>query len=185
MAERFIKLQSFPENLYTDMAPAVIVAGNLLKDSQLGRVLAQLKIQNIDKRTITEMTLQFRLLGANGKLLDDAYVSKIEHTQITENDFYITKNPVIISNVNTASCSIKITQVKFADGTAWNSGNNWTPLDATTNIGDVKENRDRKVSEAARKKEKEEYEARMREEIHRAEKASETKKKLIIIAIIG
>lgn len=184
MAERFIKLQSFPENLYTDMAPVVIVAGNLLKDNQLSRILAQLKIQNIDRRTITEMTLQFRLLDANGKILDDAYVSEIEHTQIAENDFYITKNPVVISNANTASCSIKITQVKFADGTAWNSGNNWTPLDATTNIGDLKENRDRKVSEAARKKEKEEYEARMREEKYRVEKAKETKKKFTKIASI-
>lgn len=184
MAERFIKLQSFPENLYTDMAPVVIVAGNLLKDNQLSRVLAQLKIQNIDKRTINEMTLQFRLMDVNGGVLDNAYVCKIEHIQIAENDFYGSKNPVTIPNANVHSCDIKVTQVKFADGTAWNCGNNWAPLDTTINIRDVKEKRHRQMSEETRKKEKEEHEARVREEKYRAEKSKETKKMLTIIASI-
>lgn len=52
MADRYTKLFSLPADLYAAGSPVIIAAGNLLKDSQTGETLAQLKIQSIAKKTI-------------------------------------------------------------------------------------------------------------------------------------
>ncbi|MEI3085222.1 MAG: hypothetical protein V8S87_04010 [Oscillospiraceae bacterium] len=52
MAERYTRLYTLPENLYTEGAPLVIAAGALLKDNQTGKVLAQLKYRSICSRPI-------------------------------------------------------------------------------------------------------------------------------------
>ena len=179
MAERFTKLQVFPENLYTENAPIIITAGNLLKDNQLSRVLAQLKIKNIDKRTVDEITLQFRLMDANGKILKDAYEHKIEHTGIMENDYYGSKNPITIPDGNVKSCEIKVTQVWFADGTVWNSRSEWVPLAPSTDLDELKAKRDHKLSKEERERQVKELEERR---LADAEKA-QSKKKFTIIAV--
>ena len=45
MEERYTRLFSLPENLYSAGAPVMIAAGALLKDNQTGKVLAQLKAE--------------------------------------------------------------------------------------------------------------------------------------------
>ena len=52
MSERYGRLYSLPENLYAEGAPVIISAGNLLKDTQTGKILAQLKIKNISSKII-------------------------------------------------------------------------------------------------------------------------------------
>ena len=57
MSERYSRLFSLPTNLYAIGSPAIIVAGALLKDNQTGKVLAQLKIQNITTNPIKAVTV--------------------------------------------------------------------------------------------------------------------------------
>ena len=55
MAERYTKLYTLPANLYASGSPALISAGALLKDSQTGKVLCQLKFKNISPRVISAL----------------------------------------------------------------------------------------------------------------------------------
>ena len=57
MSNRFEKLYSLPCSLYAPNSPVIIVAGVLLKDTQTGRVLAQLKLKNISPKTIKAVTI--------------------------------------------------------------------------------------------------------------------------------
>lgn len=57
MSERYSKLFALTENLYATGAPVVIAAGALLKDNQTGKVLVQLKLRNIGKKTIKAATV--------------------------------------------------------------------------------------------------------------------------------
>ena len=57
MAERYIRLYALPNNVYLDGAPVLIAAGALLLDSQTGRVLAQLKLQNISEKAVRSVTV--------------------------------------------------------------------------------------------------------------------------------
>ena len=43
MAERFEKLFELPNNLYSSGSPVIVVAGALLKDTETGRIIVQLK----------------------------------------------------------------------------------------------------------------------------------------------
>lgn len=58
MSERYSKLFTLPPNLYSEGAPVVIAAGALLKDNETGKVLAQLKIQNISDKPIKAVTVK-------------------------------------------------------------------------------------------------------------------------------
>ena len=57
MAERYSRLFSLPEDLYTEGAPLVISAGALLMDNQTGKVLAQLKLRSISDKVINSVKL--------------------------------------------------------------------------------------------------------------------------------
>lgn len=180
MAERFTKLQAFPANLYADNAPIIIVAGNLLKDNQLSRVLAQLKIKNIDKRIVKEITLLFCLMDSNGKVLNDAFEHKIDGINIAENDFYVSKNPITIPDSKVHTCEIKVTQVWFADGTVWNSRSEWVPLTPDADLDALKAKRDHKLSKEERERQVKEQEERR----HADEEKAQAKKKFTIIAVV-
>ena len=53
MSERYIKVFAGKENLYLEGAPVIILASALLKDTQTGKMLAQLKLQNISEKSIS------------------------------------------------------------------------------------------------------------------------------------
>ena len=58
MAERYTRLFTLPPDLYTAGSPLVIAAGALLKDTQTGRVLAQLKLRSISDQRIRAVKLR-------------------------------------------------------------------------------------------------------------------------------
>ena len=66
MGERYTRLFSLPENLYSTGAPVIIAAGALLKDNQTGNVLAQLKLRSVSAKTIKAATVSIKLLDTVG-----------------------------------------------------------------------------------------------------------------------
>ena len=52
MNQRYSKVFALPENLYAQSAPVLIAAGQLLRDSATGGVVAQLKLMNLSDQTI-------------------------------------------------------------------------------------------------------------------------------------
>ena len=72
MSERYVKLFALPKNLYTCGSPVVFVAGALLKDNQTGKVLAQLKLQNIGVKSIKAVKVSVRPLDTVGNAIGTA-----------------------------------------------------------------------------------------------------------------
>ena len=52
MAERFERLYKSPDNLYISGSPVIISAGSLLKDSQTGSIIVQLKFHSVSENAI-------------------------------------------------------------------------------------------------------------------------------------
>lgn len=75
MGERYTRLFSLPENLYSTGAPVIIAAGALLKDNQTGNVLAQLKLRSVSAKTIKAATVSIKLLDTVGLSLGDCVIS--------------------------------------------------------------------------------------------------------------
>ena len=62
-------------------APVLIAAGALLKDNEIGKVLAQLKIQNISGKPIKAATVKLAPADTTGKPLGD----EIQHQYLDLN----------------------------------------------------------------------------------------------------
>lgn len=67
MAERFERLYSLRDNLYSAGSPVIVSAGALLKDNQSGKVLAQIKYQNVSGATIKALKVSLKALDISGK----------------------------------------------------------------------------------------------------------------------
>ena len=196
MAERYSRIFTLPPNLYADDAPVIIVAGVLLKDSQTGSRLAQLKIQNIDKRTITYMKLHFMLMDASGRIIKDHY-HIFDKMSMAENDFYGTRTPVVLPVPSVCSYTISILEIEFDNDTQWRSDELWHALDDNTDVGVLKKERDFRIQLLLEKEaydreiaEAEAKAAREAEEVKRIaeekqKKAKQRKYKVIAISVLA
>ena len=137
MSERYTRLYSLPENLYTEGAPVVIEAGALLKDNQKERVIAQLKFRNIDDRHIHAVKIRITPEDAFGVAQDN----EVEHQYLDLDEpreaRFGHKEPVIIQDANARSYTVTVDEVAFTDGSSWQgSSQTWEPLEAQQELID-------------------------------------------------
>ena len=71
MPERYSRLYSLTENLYTNGAPVIISAGALLKDNTTGKILVQLKIRSISNKKIKALTINIVAHDTVGRVISD------------------------------------------------------------------------------------------------------------------
>lgn len=119
MSERYGKLFSLPENLYTEGSPVIIAAGALLKDNQTGKVLAQLKIQNITPKKIKAATVCIQPLDTVGNPLGDTVTYQYLDLCADRDSEFGQKTPIALPNAATRSFQAFVTEVIFADNTTW------------------------------------------------------------------
>ena len=131
MSERYTKLYSLPKNLYAEGAPVIVSAGNLLKDNQTGKVLAQLKIKNIDAKPLKAATVLIHPLDAAGKpMAGDTQQKYLDLTAKTGEEFG-QKTAVYLPDDSTRGLAVEVTQVVFSDNSTWDgSAAPWEPLPA-------------------------------------------------------
>lgn len=60
MSQRYTRLFALPGCLCSRSAPAAILAGALLKDNETGKILAQLKLKNVQANPIKALTISLR-----------------------------------------------------------------------------------------------------------------------------
>ena len=136
MSERYSKLFTLSENLYTAGAPVVIAAGALLKDSQTGNVLAQLKLQNINSQTIKAATVQIFPMDTTGEAINENTTYQYLDLSAGRDTFFGQKTAIPLPNAATRSFSVIVTEVIFLDNTKWISdGKEWHSLKKPASIG--------------------------------------------------
>ena len=136
MSERYSKLFTLPENLYTTGAPVVIAAGALLKDSQTGNVLAQLKLQNINSQAIKAATVQIFPMDTTGEAINENTTYQYLDLSAGRDTFFGQKTAIPLPNAATRSFSVIVTEVIFLDNTKWIAdGKEWCPLKKPASIG--------------------------------------------------
>ena len=131
MSERYSKLSALPENLYSTGAPVIIAAGALLKDNQTGKVLAQLKIRNIQDKAIKAATVTLTPLDTVNQPLGGTVDHQYLDLSAARDTDFGQKVPVFLPDQATRAFSISVAQVIFSDNTIWtSSGAPWEPLPA-------------------------------------------------------
>ena len=129
MSERYSKLFSLPENLYTEGSPVIIAAGALLKDNQTGRVIAQLKLRNISSKIIKAATVSLSLMNTVGNPLGESVRYEYLDLSSTRDTDFGSKSAIPLPDASTRSFSVAVAEVIFTDNTVWNANNaTWESL---------------------------------------------------------
>ena len=138
MSERYSKLFSLPENLYAEGSPVIVQAGNLLKDNQTGKVLAQLKIKSIAAKQIKAVTVLFHPQDAAGKPMKGDMQQKYLDLTAKAGDEFGQKTAVFWPDASTRGFSVEVTQVVFTDSSTWEgSSAPWEPLPAPGSLSNM------------------------------------------------
>lgn len=129
MSERYSKLFSLPEDLYTEGSPVIIAAGALLKDNQTGRVIAQLKLRNISPKTIKATTVSLSLMNTVGNPLGESVRYEYLDLSSTRDTDFGSKSAIPLPDASTRSFSVAVAEVIFSDNSVWNAnGATWETL---------------------------------------------------------
>lgn len=137
MSERYEKLFSLPQNFYAQGSPLLIEAGNLLKDTQTGRVLAQLKLKNVSDRTVKAATVAIRALDTMGRPLDGDTEKEYLDLQVAPGERFGQKLPVLMPNASTRGFEAAVSAVVFEDNSDWKGANcQWALLPGEESLVD-------------------------------------------------
>ena len=129
MSERYSKLFTLTENLYTAGSPVVIAAGALLKDNQTGKVLAQLKLRSISGKTVKAATVLVSPLDTVGKPLGEPVAYQYLDLHADRDGDFGQKAPIDLPDAATRSFTVSVTEVIFSDNSIWGgTGSAWKPL---------------------------------------------------------
>lgn len=117
--ERYTSLYRLPKNQYTAGSPVLLAAGTLLKDSQTGAVLAQLKMQSLSAKPIRAVMVAVDASDVSGAPLEG--VSEYQYLDLTvrRDDTFGQHQAIVLPDANTRCIAVRCTRVVFADGTSW------------------------------------------------------------------
>lgn len=126
MNGRFEKLYSLPSQLYAPSSPVIITAGALLKDTQTGKVLAQLKFKNINSKVIKAITVSLLPHDTANQPLGEKETHQILDLAANRDSEFGQKTPLYFSNNTTRAYQVIVEEVVFSDNTVWKTDG--TPL---------------------------------------------------------
>lgn len=126
MSNRFEKLYSLSGQLYAPSSPVIITAGALLKDTQTGKVLAQLKFKNINSKVIKAITVSLRPRDTANQPLGEKETHQILDLAANRDSEFGQKTPLYFSDNTTRAYQVIVEEVVFSDNTVWKTDG--TPL---------------------------------------------------------
>lgn len=142
MSVRFKKIFNFEKNLWCKSSPVLIKNGALLEDTQLNKVLIQLKFLNLSSNIISQMLIKINYkntLNDTSGSFDFSYLD----LNAKKGDSFGDRIPVINPDKDAREFSFIITKIIFADNSVWANENIFVPipkentsLDSLGNLGE-------------------------------------------------
>lgn len=126
MSQRYVRISTFPENLYLDCSPVLISAGALLKDNKTGKVLAQLKFKNLSDNIINAVKVSVIAYDISGIELTGVEEYQYLDISIKPAESFGDDKAIILPDINTRNCVIVIKEVVFATIAPWRNNGSIT-----------------------------------------------------------
>ena len=140
MAERYTQLSKDTSVRYSVGCPVIIEASALLKDHQINRVLAQIKLKNLSEKTLSACKVRIKAYEPGGKEVE--CIDSFNYLDLTVKcgESFGSKNPAILPNDGTRKIKVFVIEAVFSDGTVWNEcESEWKKLPDATPIDSVVE----------------------------------------------
>ena len=119
MTDRFDRLFSLPNILYKNDAPVAILAGVLLKDTQTGTIITQLKFQNLSSKIIKAVKISLSAYDVSGKALTGIEEYQYLDMSIEYGGIFGTDKAIVMPNHNSRTFAISSIMVIFSDNSSW------------------------------------------------------------------
>lgn len=128
--ERYTSLYRLPKNQYTAGSPVLLAAGTLLKDSQTGAVLAQLKMQSLSTEPIRAVMVAVDAADISGAPLEGVSEYQYLDLSVRRDEAFGQHQAIVLPDANTRCIAVRCTRVVFANGKSWeeDSAAVWSPL---------------------------------------------------------
>lgn len=138
MAERYTRIFSLKNDLYTENSPVVIAAGALLKDNQENKKVAQIKIKSITESLIKGVRIKIQPLDITEKPLGEPVIHQYLSLQAHCGEEFGQKNPAELPDNSTCSYKISNVEVIFENNYTWNSADaEWLPLEKRVSLEEI------------------------------------------------
>lgn len=119
---RFEKISENHDIYMADDAPIWILAYALLRDTLKDSLIAQVKLKSISRQQIVEVVLDIKCYDVANVPLPGVSGFSFRNLLISRDEVFGQKIPIVLSNKHTRSIRPIITKIVFADGSAWNAG---------------------------------------------------------------
>ena len=123
MSERYERIFTGEENLYTEGSPVLVCAHALLKDNETGKVIAQAKFKNISDNKIKYLKLGVTAFDPVKNKLGDVAVFEYLDLDVVKDQEFGSKKPLTMPNPSTRSIGLCVVSVGFGDGSVWSGEN--------------------------------------------------------------
>lgn len=130
MEERYTRLFTLPKNCYVPGAPVLVEAGALLKDNAENKVIAQLKILNLQNKALKAVTVAFLPFDTTGKVLGKDFDYQYLDLNTKKNQTFGERTPVEFPDATTRAFLPAVMEVIFEDNSQWKVAPDdvWNPL---------------------------------------------------------
>lgn len=119
MAERLQKLYSLPNAQYTLTCPVIVEAGNLLRDTNTGKLIVQIKVKNISVKPVSAVKVALTTYEANGSALPEMTEHQFLDLNVERDQDFGQKTPIYLNGETARSYKVAVTEVVFAYGAVW------------------------------------------------------------------
>ncbi|MBP3921846.1 MAG: tetratricopeptide repeat protein [Ruminiclostridium sp.] len=129
MSERYeiIKEEELTDIWYKDF-PIELNKTRLLYDNQTGNVLIQFKLTNVCTKIINTVYLKINCYDVSKTVVDSVEEHVIPMLSVKQNESFGDKAPAVSKDRRTADVNVIITKIVFSDGSVWENGNNYRPI---------------------------------------------------------
>ena len=116
MADRFERLFELPSNLYSAKSPVIVSAGALLKDTQTGNIVVQLKYQSVSSSTIKALCVDIAAYDVSGNEIQGKKNYQYLDLAIKSGQAFGSNKAIVMPDVTTRSFAINSLSVVLSDG---------------------------------------------------------------------
>ncbi len=117
MTERFEKLFALPYNLYSEGSPIIISAGSLLKDTETGKIIAQIKYHSISAVPIKALKIKVAAYDISGMELEGIDEYQYLDLDIRNGQDFGSNKAIVLPNAVTRSFNITSIVAILSNGT--------------------------------------------------------------------
>lgn len=134
MAERFEKLFTLPKNLYSEGAPVIVKAGALLKDTETGSVIVQLKYHSVSTMLIKALKVAISAYDVTGEEVEGVKDYQYLDLNIRNGEEFGANKAIMLPDTVTRSFAISKVTIVFSDRSSVDVAIPMAPLPASKHI---------------------------------------------------